>query len=103
VLCGERGEAAGEELGLDPKEARAFACLCELVQINGVGPAAARTFYDALYRSVKEIACAEAGKLLKDTNEANAAGGYYKASLGEKDMQFVIDRAAMLIRAGGAV
>jgi hypothetical protein len=44
VLCGERGEAAGEELGLDPGEARAFACLCELVQINGVGPAVVDRF-----------------------------------------------------------
>ena len=103
VLCKERGEAAGEGIGLDPGEARAFLCLCELVQINGVGPAAARALYEAAYRSVRDVACAEADKLLKDTSAANAIGGYYRASLGEKDMQFVIDRAAMLIRASGAI
>lgn len=103
MLCRERGEAAGEGIGLDPEQARAFLCLCELVQINGVGPAAARALYDAGCRSVGDVASAKADKLLKDMSAANAAGGYYKASLGEKDMQFVIDRAAMLIRASGAI
>ena len=103
MLCQERGEAAGEGIGLGPEEARALLCLCELVQINGVGPAAARALYDAGYGSVGDVADAKADKLLKDISAANTVGGYYRASLGEKDMRFVIDRAAMLIRASDAV
>jgi hypothetical protein len=82
MLCQERGEAPGKETGLDPDEARALACLCELVQINGVGPAAASALYDAGYRSVRDVARASADKLLKEISVGNAAGGYYRATLG---------------------
>lgn len=40
-------------------------CLCDLVRINGVGPVAARTFYEAGYRSVSDVAAADAAIMLK--------------------------------------
>ncbi len=73
-------------------------CLCDLVRINGVGALAAKAFYEAGYRSVKEVAQAEAAVMLKKVSEANEAKGYYQAKLGEKDMQFCIDSAALLVR-----
>lgn len=38
-------------------------CLCDLVRINGVGPIAAKAFYEAGYQSVSEVAKADASVL----------------------------------------
>lgn len=72
--------------------------LCDLVRINGVGPAAAAAFYDAGYRSVADVAAASAPEMLRRVTLANEASGYYRAKLGEKDMQFCIDFAGVLLR-----
>ncbi|HWQ71303.1 MAG TPA: DUF4332 domain-containing protein [Desulfitobacteriaceae bacterium] len=76
-------------------------CLCDLVRINGVGAVAAKTFYEAGYRSVAEVACAEAAVMLRKVAVVNEARQYYKAKLGLKDMQFCIDFASLLIKYGG--
>jgi len=73
-------------------------CLCDLVRINGVGPLAAKVFYKAGYRSVSEVARAHAAEMLEKVSEVNSAQNYYKAKLGQKDMQFCIDFAELLIR-----
>jgi hypothetical protein len=73
-------------------------CLCDLVRINGVGPLAAKVFYEAGYRSVSEVARAHASEMLEKVSEVNSAQNYYKAKLGQKDMQFCIDFAELLIR-----
>lgn len=72
--------------------------LCDLVRINGVGPAAAAAFYDAGYRSAADVAAASAPEMLRRVTLANEASGYYRAKLGEKDMQFCIDFAGVLLR-----
>ncbi|MCR3921586.1 MAG: DUF4332 domain-containing protein [Firmicutes bacterium] len=71
-------------------------CLCDLVRINGVGPVAARAFYEAGYRSVYDVAAADAAVMLKKVSAVNEAQRYYKANLGLKDMQFCIDFAKLL-------
>ena len=76
-------------------------CLCDLVRINGVGAVAARAFYEAGYRSVADIACADAGDMLERVSEVNDEKQYYKAKLGVKDMQFCIDFAALLMKRCG--
>ena len=81
----ERGEAGSE-----------LFCLCDLARINGVGAVAARAFYEAGYRSVADVAAANAVEMLTRVSAANAEHGYYKAKLGEKDMQFCIDYAKLL-------
>lgn len=73
-------------------------CLCDLVRINGVGPLAAKVFYEAGYRSVSEVARAHAAEMLEKVSEVNSAQNYYKAKLGQKDMQFCIDFAELFIR-----
>jgi len=73
-------------------------CLCDLTRINGVGAIAARMFYDAGYHSPKDIANAKPKEMLEKINTVNADKQFYKASLGEKDMQFCIDAATLLIR-----
>ena len=71
-------------------------CLCDLVRINGVGPVAARAFYEAGYHSASEVAAADAGYMLEKVSAVNEAHHYYKAKLGIKDMQFCIDFALLL-------
>lgn len=71
-------------------------CLCDLVRINGVGAVAARTFYEAGFVSAADVANANAADMLKKVTAVNEEKGYYKAKLGEKDMQFCIDFARVL-------
>jgi hypothetical protein len=73
-------------------------CLCDLVRVNGIGAIAAKAFYEAGYRSVSEVAGAEAAAMLKKVSQVNETKGYYKAKLGIKDMQFCIDFATLLIK-----
>jgi predicted RecB family nuclease len=72
--------------------------LCDLVRINGVGPCAARMFYEAGYRSVLDVAQADAPALLNRITAVNDAKRYYQGKLGEKDMQFCIGFANVLLR-----
>ena len=74
--------------------------LCNLVRINGVGPAAARVLYEGGYTNIGEIAHAKANKLLERMIAANGNERYYKAKLGEKDMQFIIDAANIVTNEG---
>ena len=83
----ERGDHAGELFSL-----------CDLARINGVGAVAARTFFEAGFVSVQDVANAEAKDMLRRVSAVNAEKQYYKANLGEKDMQFCIDFAKLLIR-----
>ncbi len=71
-------------------------CLCDLVRINGVGPVAAKAFYEAGYCSVSDISGADAEVLLERVSAVNEIRHYYKAKLGIKDMQFCIDFAQLL-------
>ena len=71
-------------------------CLCDLVRINGVGPVAAKAFFEAGYRSVADVAGANAPVMLEKVSAVNDIRQYYKAKLGEKDMQFCIDFALLL-------
>jgi len=71
-------------------------CLCDLVRINGVGPVAARAFYEAGYRSISDVAAADAAVMLAKVSAVNEVRCYYKANLGQKDMQFCIDFALLL-------
>ena len=94
----ERGIVTSKD-GFDRGEANSeLYCLCDLARINGVGAVAARAFYEAGYRSVAQVAAASAVEMLARVSAANAEHGYYKANLGEKDMQFCIDFARLIER-----
>ena len=71
-------------------------CLCDLVRINGVGSIAAKAIYEAGYRSVSNVAAADAAVMLEKVTVVNETKCYYKAKLGKKDMQFCIDFALLL-------
>ena len=75
-----------------------LSCLCDLVRINGVGAVAARAFYEAGFRSVTEVAHADAADMLQKVSAVNEQKGYYKAKLGVKDMHFCIDFARLLTK-----
>jgi hypothetical protein len=89
-------EAITKKTGINEEELLELSCLCNLVRINGVGAVAARTMYESGYKSVAEIAHAKAKELLERISETNSVRQYYKAKLGEKDMQFVIDFANII-------
>ena len=74
--------------------------LCDLVRVNGVGAVAARAFYEAGLCSVTDVAHADPEDMLQKVTAVNEKKGYYKAKLGEKDMQFCIDFARVLIKFG---
>jgi hypothetical protein len=82
-----------------PKTGELF-CLCDLVRINGVGAVAARAFYEAGYHTVADVAGAQAAAMLQQVTKVNERDGYYQAKLGEKDMQFCIDFASLLVKYG---
>lgn len=71
-------------------------CLCDLVRINGVGPLAARAFYEAGYQSVLEISEADPQEMLEKASEVNKRHHYYKVKPGIKDIQFCINFALLL-------
>jgi predicted flap endonuclease-1-like 5' DNA nuclease len=71
--------------------------LCNLVRINGVGPIATRTLYEGGYRSINEIAHVKATELLGSMNAVNENKQYYKAKLGENDIQFIIDATNVIM------
>jgi nucleotidyltransferase/DNA polymerase involved in DNA repair len=73
-------------------------CLCDLVRINGIGPVAAKAFYEAGYRSVSDVACASADIMLEKVTALNQIKQYYKTKLGIKDMQFCIDFATLIFK-----
>ena len=71
--------------------------LCDLVRINGVGAVAARAFYEAGFYSVVAVSEANASDMLARVSAINGEKKYYKAKLGEKDMQFCIDFARLFV------
>ena len=75
-----------------------LSCLCDLVRVNGIGAVAARVFYDAGFHSVSDIACADSADMLGKITKINDEKQYYKVAIREKDMQFCIDYAKMLLR-----
>ncbi|NLI52991.1 MAG: DUF4332 domain-containing protein [Clostridiales bacterium] len=75
-----------------------LACLCDLVRINGVGAVAAKAFFEAGFRSVADVASASAAGMLQKVSAVNQQHNYYRAQLGEKDMQFCIDSANLLLK-----
>ncbi|MDR0471584.1 MAG: DUF4332 domain-containing protein [Nitrososphaerota archaeon] len=90
--------ATSREIGIEVNELQELSSLCNLVRINGIGPIAARTLYESGYRNIAEIAQAKASELLEHMNTVNANKQYYKAKLGEKDMQFIIDATNMILK-----
>ena len=65
-------------------------------RINGIGPQAAKAFYEAGYKTIEDIAGSTKEEMLGKITKVNDEKNYYKAKLGLKDMQFVIDYANLL-------
>jgi nucleotidyltransferase/DNA polymerase involved in DNA repair len=85
------------EMGVPENLLQELNSLCNLVRINGIGAIAARTIYEGGYKSIAEIARTKATELLESMNAVNVNKQYYKANLGEKDMQFIIAAANVLL------
>ncbi len=69
---------------------RTMHCLCILVRINRIGPVAVKAFYDAVYKSVSDVACADAVSMLEKVPDINKIKQYYKANKGSKKCCFAL-------------
>lgn len=87
-----------EQTDIREVEIKELRSLCNLVRINGVGAVAARTLFESGFTGIAEIAGANAAELLNRMSEVNSARQYYKAALGEKDMQFIIDFGKLIMQ-----
>ncbi len=79
-------------------DAYEWLCMCNLCRINGIGAVAAKTFFEAGYRAIEDVANANAENMLDSVTKINNEKQYYSAKLGVKDMQFCIDFARILIQ-----
>lgn len=84
------------KISISEEKAQELYCLCDLVRINGVGAIAAKSFFDAGYKSVYDVANTTAEEMLKNVSAVNDIKQYYKTKLGTKDMQFCIDFARII-------
>lgn len=85
-----------QKISISEEESRELFCLCDLVRINGVGAIAAKSFFDAGYKSVYDVANTNAVDMLERVSKVNAIKHYYKTNFGTKDMQFCIDFARII-------
>ena len=88
-------------LNIPAQTVKCLLSLSSLVRINGIAALAAVTFYEAGYQSAEDIAGASKEEMLQKITEVNDEKKYYKAKLGLKDMQFVIDFAHMMLQFEG--
>ena len=86
-----------QKISISEEKSHELYCLCDLARINGVGAVAAKSFFDAGYKSVYDVANTTAEKMLERVLEVNDIKQYYKAKLGTKDMQFCIDFARVIV------
>jgi hypothetical protein len=85
-----------QKISISEGKAQELFSLCDLVRINGVGAIAAKSFFDAGYKSVNDVAKTKAEEMLERVSKVNNIKQYYKAKLGTKDMQFCIDFASII-------
>ncbi|MCL1928001.1 MAG: DUF4332 domain-containing protein [Treponema sp.] len=85
-----------DELSIPIELIKCLISLSGLVRINGIASLAAVTFYEAGYKTIKDITSSTKEKMLEKITEKNEEKKYYKAKLGLKDMQFVIDFANLI-------
>ncbi len=90
------GFAADGSINIPQDLADELYALSNLVRINGVGTVAASTFFEAGYKTINDIANAQAKEMLEKVTAVNTVKQYYKANLGVKDMQFCIDFARVI-------
>jgi hypothetical protein len=85
-----------DELGIPIEMVQCLISLSCLVRINGIAALAAVTFYEAGFRTIKDIIGSTKEKMLEKITKVNDEKKYYKAKLGLKDMQFVVDFATLI-------
>lgn len=85
-----------DELTISIEMIRCLISLASLVRINGMAARAAVTFYEAGYETPRDIAGSVKEEMLERITKINNEKKYYKAALGLKDMQFIIDFAKLI-------
>jgi hypothetical protein len=85
-----------DELNISAETIKCLISLSSLVRINGIASLAAVTFYEAGYKTIKDIISSTKEEMLDKITKINDQKKYYKAKLGLKDMQFVIDFANLI-------
>ena len=83
--------------GIPPYRLLEIFTLCELSRITGVGGVFARILYEAGIRSAKDFASLDPSALLERSRKVIEKYGYEAGKLGEKDMQYGIIYARVLM------
>jgi hypothetical protein len=89
-------KSISDELDISDGMIKCLISLSSLVRINGIASLAAVTFYEAGYKTIEDIICSTKEEMLEKITKINNEKNYYKAKLGLKDMQFIIDFANLI-------
>ena len=93
--AGQR-EALSQQTAITLETLYELIALSDLVRISGIGPVAARIFYDTGVESSAALAEAQATPLCIQLNELNQEKAYYKGTISEKDVVYCIKLAQKL-------
>jgi len=77
-----------ERLSLPLKQILLALSLCDLVRINGVGPAYARILIEMGIQSSSDYLCKPSADILERFQRVNEAKHFTKARLGIKDVEY---------------
>ncbi len=89
-------EKLSAELNISKEMIKYLIALSSLARINGIAALAAITFYEAGYKNLHDILNSTKEEMLEKITNINDAKKYYKAKLGLKDMQFIIDYVTII-------
>jgi len=86
-----------KDTGIPAYRIRELYCLCDLSRINGVGALFSRVLYEAGIRSPEDYAQSEAADTLERCRKVIGKHAYAAGKLGEKDMQYGINYARVVV------
>ena len=92
----EQSEFSGTS-GIPQYRLKEIYTLCELSRITGVGGVFARILYEAGIQSTEDFAHMDPPELLERSRQVIEKYGYEAGKLGEKDMQYGISYAKVLV------
>lgn len=98
VQTGAQQEKLSRETGIPAYRLKELYSLCDLSRITGVGAVFARVVYEAGIRSSQEFASTDIPTLLNSCRSVIEKHGYAAGKLGEKDIQYGINYASVLVK-----
>ncbi|MFW6365364.1 MAG: DUF4332 domain-containing protein [Spirochaetota bacterium] len=92
----DRQSAVSERFKVDAAALATLFQYADLTRIQWVSPLSARMLHDAGYTGAGSVCCAEAAELYKSLDRINAQNGYFKGTIGLRDVRRLIHSASYL-------